>query len=129
MIILESESDYLKFKRLYKESKEAYEKYESMYKNKKEDKQYRKYMLTHQFDIPRKIDYIARGYGDVLTYNQITNLYKASVNDVLNIHNIECVIDLPFGQGLREAQLRWEEKLGEAKKKVIENEQLERIGL
>ena len=84
--------------------------------------EYRNYMLTHQFDIPRKIQHIARRYGDILTYNQIANLYANSVDDILNIYNVECIIDLPFGKGLTEAAYRWEGKLGEAKKKVINNE-------
>ena len=84
--------------------------------------EYRNYMLTHQFDIPRKIQHIARRYGDILTYNQIANLYENSVYDILNIYNVKCIIDLPFGKGLTEAAYRWEEKLGEAKKKVIKNE-------
>ena len=61
-------------------------------------------------------------YGDILTYNQIANLYENSVYDILNIYNVKCIIDLPFGKGLTEAAYRWEEKLGEAKKKVIKNE-------
>ena len=79
-------------------------------------------MLTHQFDIPRKVQYIASEYGNILTYNQIANLYKTSVSDILNIYNVECIIDLPYEKGLTEARYRWEDKLGEAKKKVIKNE-------
>ena len=84
--------------------------------------EYRNYMLTHQFDIPRRKQYIAHRYGNILTYNQIANLYETSVSDILNIYNVECIIDIPFVKGLVEAAYRWEEKLGEAKKKVIKNE-------
>ena len=84
--------------------------------------EYRNYMLTHQFYIPQRIQHIARRYGDILTYNQIANLYENSVYDILNIYNVKCIIDLPFGKKLKEAAYRREEKLGEAKKKVIKNE-------
>ena len=119
-----TESEYLNFKKLYKEAKEAYEKYKQTYEYEHEnkDEEYRNYMLIHQFDIPRRIQHIARRYGDILTYNQIAKLYETSVSDILNIYNVECIIDLPFGKGLIEAAYRWEEKLGEAKKKVIKNE-------
>ena len=76
-----------------------------------ENKEYRELMLINQFRLPRSLEYIAERFGNELTYNQIIDLYKLAVKEVLIFYKIDCIIDLPWGEGYVVAKNLWKEKL------------------
>ena len=76
--------------------------------------QYRELTMYSQYQIPRKLFYLAERFPHVTFVNAI-KLYELAVEEIRIIYNIEnSVTDLPFGQGLELARDKWLEKMGEA---------------
>ena len=85
--------------------------------------EYYNYMIINQYEIPRRLEYIAESFGRELTYNQICDLYALSVKEILIIYNKTCILDLPFGKGFVLARKKWVSKMAEAIKILHEGKE------
>lgn len=80
------------------------------------DEEFKKWEEVNQFNLPKRLAVLlnAMGYGDKLSYNQVVKLYRISVEEVLTIHNVKCLCELPFGSGYIVARCKWLKKMKEA---------------
>ena len=67
-----------------------------------------------QWELPSKNYYIAYSFGNKLTFNQIIDLWRTAVTEVLIIENINYLYELPYGKGYVMATEKWENLLKEA---------------
>ena len=58
--------------------------------------------------------HIAYSFGNKLTFNQIIDLWRTAVTEVLIIENINYLYELPYGKGYMMATEKWENLLKEA---------------
>lgn len=78
------------------------------------DEGWKKWEEVNQFNLPRRLALEAMKYGDKLSYNQVVELYRISVEEVLTIYNIKCLCELPFGSGYVTVKCKWMKKIKEA---------------
>ena len=75
------------------------------------DNEYRNYILTTQFSIPRKLNYLADKYH-MITWKRAQELYEESVEELLKEFEVECILDIvSFGKGFIMAASLIESKL------------------
>lgn len=77
-------------------------------------------MKQNQFKIPTSLNFLSDWYP-LVPWNQATQLWRISVEEVLCIYNIETLLDLPFGQAIGIAKNSFEKRLEKAQA-IIEKE-------
>ena len=81
------------------------------------DDNLQKYLIDHQYELPRKLYYFAYRFPYV-TFYQALELYEISVREVLTLYRAKNLYDNPlsFGRGLVLAQKFWLKKMDMANK-------------
>ncbi len=75
-----------------------------------ERNQMKEFERQHQWTVPRKLQHMAYRYPNV-SWLQANQLYSIAVDCVLSENNIEVLSDLPFGKGLMEVRIKFENLL------------------
>lgn len=82
-----------------------------------DNEKFREYMKEKQYHINHPRDeWIASKYGNKLLYNEIIELRLIALRQTLIKYDVEVITDIPWGKGLLEYRIKWEEMMIEAVK-------------
>ena len=81
-----------------------------------DNEKFREYIKEKQYHINPRDEWIASKYGNKLLYNEITELRLIALRQTLIKYDVEVITDIPWGKGLLEYRIKWEEMMNEAVK-------------
>ena len=81
-----------------------------------DNEKFREYIKEKQYHINQRDEWIASKYGNKLLYNEIIELRLIALRQTLIKYDVEVITDIPWGKGLLEYRIKWEEMMNEAVK-------------